>query len=87
MNKLIYVLFTLVLFAGCTPNTMSKDYGGKIEVKLPKNKKLMNVTWKESNLWMLCREMKENEKAENYNFIEKSDLGLLNGEVIIKEDR
>lgn len=85
MKKFILLLIIL-LSSGCTDNARAKMYGGTMKRELPKNQKLMMVTWKEGgNLWILTRPMRTNEVAENYTLQEDSTLGLLQGTVIIQE--
>ena len=64
---------------------ITKKFGGTITMEIPVDKKLMNVTWKDSNIWYLVRDRKEGEKAETYQFMESSNLGVLQGTVVIKE--
>ncbi|GCD11723.1 hypothetical protein [Clostridium tagluense] len=85
MKKAILVLFivgTMVL-GGC--NNGVKENGGTMELNLSKGEKLVNVTWSDSNLWYLTKPMIENDKAERYEFKEKSNLGVSQGKVIIQE--
>lgn len=86
-------IFTIILFlslislSGCTDNTRAKTFGGKATVKLPPNTKLVNVTWKNSNMWYLTRPMREDEEAETLSFQEKSDFGLIEGKVVFEETK
>jgi len=43
------------------------------------------VTWKESEIWILTRDMREDDSVETYDFSEKSSWGILEGRVTIKE--
>jgi len=43
-----------LLCCGCD-NVLSRRYGGSQTVKLTNCNKLVNVTWKESNMWILTR--------------------------------
>lgn len=56
-------------------------------VDLPTNTKLVNVTWKEGEMWFLYRPMRENESPETFTFQEKSGLGLVEGKVVFKESK
>jgi hypothetical protein len=87
MKKFIFILSTLIIISlsSCTQNQRAKQYGGTATVKLPQGKKLINVTWKEENLWYLTRDRKEGEKAEQYSFKEESSLGVIQGTVIFQE--
>lgn len=76
---------TVMSLAGC--NTMTRQFGGTSTVELPKGQKLVNVTWKESDLWYLTKPMTDNDKAETYEFTEDSNLGMMEGKVIIKESK
>ena len=41
--------------------------------------------WKQANLWYLTRDAKAGEVAETLEFKESSNLGLVEGAVIFKE--
>ncbi len=87
MKKLLFVIgvmFMIVLFS-CTENQRVKKFGGNATITLPKGKKLINATWKDSNLWYLTRNMKPGETAEEYTFAEESNFGLVQGTYTIKE--
>ena len=86
MKKVLYVLPLLVLF-GCTENQRAKSWGGDATLDLPKGEKLVNVTWKESQLWYLTRPMKSEEIAETYVFHESSNYGVMEGTVTITEHK
>lgn len=85
MKRLVLVLFLLVSFLSCTDNMMVKSYGGKSIMELRPNEKLVNITWKETELWILTRPMTEKDLAQTYTFREKSGFGVIEGEYIIKE--
>ncbi|AKQ08470.1 hypothetical protein PQE66_gp155 [Bacillus phage PBC2] len=76
----------LVGLSGCG-QWGAKKFGGNYEVNLPKGEKLVNATWKESNLWYLTRPMTEEDKAETYKFKEDSTFGVMEGTVTIKESK
>jgi hypothetical protein len=90
MRKLICFLIIIPLCAflsGCTQQQVARQYGGSAKIDLPACKKLVMVTWKESNLWVLTRDMHEGEKTETYQFKEDSSWGLMQGTVTIQEYR
>jgi hypothetical protein len=62
-------------------------YGGTINIDLPVGEKLAEVTWKDNNLWYLTRPMREGEEAETWTFQEKSNYGVMEGKVILKEKK
>lgn len=85
LTTVLFLLALLVLVGSCSANDMAKDYGGSVTYDLPAGKKLINATWKESDLWYLVRDMRPGEEPETYQFIEKSSMGLLEGTVTLVE--
>jgi hypothetical protein len=53
MKKIIICLMVLVGFTSCTNNVMTRNYGGSETINLPVGDKLVNITWKENELWLL----------------------------------
>ncbi len=87
-TKLSILISTFaIMLAGCTAQQRAKDFGGTATETLPPNQKLVNVTWKETHLWILTRPMHTNEVAEFYTFKESSSWGILNGTVNISETK
>jgi hypothetical protein len=81
---LIFLVPILFYTGGCS-QILAKNYGGTMEVKLEPNRRLVNATWKDSDLWILTVERKKGEEAQIYKFEERSTCGLLQGTVNIKE--
>lgn len=80
----VLILFMLFMsLTGC--NALSRKFGGSTDSKLPCGRKLVNVTWKESSLWVVSRPMRAGEEPESYTFQEDSNLGVLEGSVTISE--
>jgi hypothetical protein len=80
MKKTIFTLIGIAAMASCTDNQIARNYGGTEEVKLKPNEVVLNVTWKQDNMW-ICT--KDTVKGVVY-FREKSSWGLAEGTVIIK---
>jgi len=78
MKKLI---IAVMLLCSCTANTRAKSFGGTETINLPECTKLVNVTWKENQLWFVSRPFRDNEKPEIFTFKEESALGLIEGQV------
>lgn len=78
------LVLALIGLTGCD-NTLSRSFGGTMNLKLEPNQKLVMITWKDSELWYLTRPMKENEEAEELVFQEKNEIGIMEGTVIITE--
>jgi hypothetical protein len=88
ISTIIVVIAVLGFFVTrCAPNSCSRNFGGTSTITLTAGQKLVNVTWKEAHIWVLTRPMVSNETTETYSFSEKSNLGILQGTVIIKEIR
>lgn len=86
MRKCLLVLLVLVVaFAGC--GKFAKTFGGTITVQIDKGQKVLNASWKDSNLWVLTRPMKSDEVAERYRYREFSNLGIIQGEVVLVESK
>ena len=91
MKKLIGIFVSAItlttIIYGCTENQMAKNFGGTETVVLPKGRRLVNITWKgekgAANLWILTKE--DTTKSTTYYFEEKSDIGMMEGKVTIKE--
>ena len=85
----ILVLSTIFLLSlsGCTENDRARNYGGTMTVKLKPNQKLVNVTWKQNELWYLTKEMSQSDVAETYKFQEDSRWGMVQGTVILIEQK
>lgn len=91
-GELIWIILMLLMcvvltFTSCTENERAKAWGGKMTVELPANQKLVNVTWKETDLWILTKPMTTTDLPETYIFTEKSTFGVMEGEITFKEIR
>jgi len=87
MKKLILLLSISLSLFSCTENSRVKNFGGEGVLNLPKGQKLVNVTWKETQLWYLTRPMHNNETAETYQFQEESSWGVIQGTFNIIETK
>jgi hypothetical protein len=87
----VYVILMVVAMAmvaiGCTESIRAKAFGGDMIMDLECDQKLVNVTWKEANTWLLTRPMMEVEETETYMFVEKSSYGLAEGTITIREHK
>lgn len=85
--SVILIAFVALFMLSCTKNERAKDWGGNATLNLPANQKLVNVTWKDCNLWYLTKPMTVNDVAETYYFTEKSAWGLMKGTYTIVETK
>lgn len=74
----IYFLFTTQYGA--------KKLGGVYTINLKENKKLVNMTWKDDEMWILTRDARPTEFSEKYTFREDSKFNMIEGKVVIKEE-
>ena len=86
MKKImIAVIIAVAMIALMSCNSATKNFGGTSTINLPAGRKLTNLTWKQDNLWILTRPMRDGDQVETWSFKEKSGLGILQGEVIVIE--
>ena len=87
MRKLLLGLVVGVGLVSCTENSRVKHFGGEGDINLPVGQKLVNVTWKENQIWYLSRPMKKDEDADIYRFQEESGWGVVEGTYYIHEHK
>ncbi len=93
MRKIIIIasiwaaIISVCLFTSCTDNSRVKNWGGEATLHLPKGQKLLNVTWKGSQLWYLTRPMTDKDVPETYYFHEESSWGMVEGTYVMVESK
>ena len=87
--KKITILFGLILMlcAGCTQQMITRQYGGTMTINLPAGQELMEVTWKDDNLFYLTRPMSEDYEPVTKTFKESSSYGIMESTVYFVETR
>jgi hypothetical protein len=80
MKKLFVIAIAAMALASCTDNARARRFGGVEEVELKPNEVVLNVTWKENEMW-ICT--KDTVSGVTY-FREKSSWGVMEGTVILK---
>ena len=87
-KKILAGLSALTLIFGVTGcQSAAKNFGGDYTLKLPKNEKLVMITWKGDSLWCLTKPMTEDDVAEPYKFQESAGLGIMEGTVTVVETK
>lgn len=81
------MLAAALLFSSGCDNYMAKHWGGTMKVDLQCGQKLFDITWKDDNFWYATRSFRDGEFPEEYVFHAKSEFGMMEGSVIIKECR
>jgi hypothetical protein len=80
MKKLILAVALVSLATSCTENTRARRWGGTEEISLKPNEKVLNVTWKENEMWICTKDT----VTGIVYFREKSSWGIMEGTVILK---
>ena len=86
MKKLILLAFAALMMVGCEQYA-SRQAGGTLTIKLESGQKLIEATWKESDLWYLTEPMDSDYKPKTKVFRENAVFGILEGKVIFIESR
>jgi hypothetical protein len=81
---LLVLLLIAVTFSSCTSNTRARMWGGEQDITLPSGQRVVNVTWKQNDVWILTR-TDTTTKPSTYTFAEKSNWGLLEGQINLIE--
>ena len=81
------VLLTVMGFSLTGCKSIAKNYGGTVTIDVPKGQKVIEATWKDSDVWYLTRPMREDEKPETFTYQEDSNFGIMEGKVIFKESK
>lgn len=79
MKKLLLILL-LASFSSCTDNSRARMMGGSETIVLRPGYKFINATWKEHDLWIIAFDS----TTGNHVIYEKSNFGLLEGQILIK---
>ena len=85
MKKVFLVIGVIAMLGSCTENNRVKNWGGDGTLTLPRGQKLINVTWKESQIWYLTRPMTPQDSCQVYTFHESSSWGVMEGTYTIIE--
>lgn len=83
MKKLLLIAITALTLQSCTENMRARKQGGDQTINLSSKERLVNLTWKEDNLWILTKE--DTTIPTIYTFKEKSNFGVLQGTITIVE--
>jgi len=84
---LIFIALFCLLFTSCTEQQMTREFGGTMEIRLPAGQELMEVTWKENDLFYLTRPMSPDYTPVTKTFQESSSFGIMESTVIFIESR
>jgi hypothetical protein len=80
MKKLMMILVAMVVMSSCTENVRARHFGGTETLALKPNEKVLNVTWKDNEMWVCTQDT----ITRVVYFREKSSWGVMEGTVILK---
>ncbi len=81
----VTLVITLTTTSGCTENRRARTYGGTTYMDIAAGQRVLNATWKDANLWVLTRPLREGEAPEVLTFHETSAWGVLEGTIVLRE--
>ena len=84
---IVLCLVCTVSFTSCTEQFRVREFGGKMEIEVPKGYKVTSATWKESGLFYFLEPMEEGYVPKEKKFVESSSYGIMESEVTFKEKR
>lgn len=80
MKNLLFTILTIVLFISCD-QYFSRNLGGNITINLAPGERLVEATWKNSDLWYLVEPMDSDYEPKTKVFKESSLWGAFEGSV------
>ena len=83
MKKLLLLAFFGMTLLSCTENNRARNWGGSETIQLDEGIRLVTATFKGNDLWILVK--KDTTLPNTYYFKEKSNFGVMQGQVIIIE--
>ena len=75
----------LLVPTSCTKQSRARNWGRSSTIKVEAGQKIINVTWKEDDLWVWTRDMKADERPEISYLREYSSYGVLEGKIELVE--
>jgi hypothetical protein len=89
MKKLFLLLVTAATLSSisCTEQQRARHYGAHTEIQVNPGYKLLEVTWKDDDLWMFIEEMDSDYVPKTKIFKEESSFGIIEGSITFKESR
>lgn len=79
-------LFAALALVSCR-NMTSRTFGGSQEIALKKGQRLIEITWKGTDLWILTEPMDSAYIPKVKTFYERSDFGVMEGSITIYESK
>ena len=87
VTAIITICCFFVMCCSCTNNLRARQYGGTTTIELEPGQKLVEATWKKTNIWYLTEPMEPGYEPKTKTFQENSCFGVMEGTVIFVERR
>lgn len=87
MKKILMFIIMSLAIMSCTENARAKTFGGTTTITIDEGKKVVTASWKETGLWILTEPMKPEDAPRTLEYVEKSNLGIMEGKIVIVEHR
>ena len=88
----IYIIAAIVVamivgFLFSCENFVTRKLGGSQTITLDKGQRLVEMTWKNNNLWILTEPMDSDYVPKTKTLYEDSNFGMMEGKITIVEQR
>ena len=83
----MFPLMVAVLMLTSCENFATRNFGGSQTIELEKGQRLVEITFKDNDLWILTEPMDSDYVPKTKTFYEDSNLGVMQGKITIVEQR
>ena len=83
----MFPLMVAVLLLTSCENFAIRNFGGSQTIELEKGQRLVEITFKDNDLWILTEPMDSDYVPKTKTFYEDSNLGVMQGKITIIEQR
>ena len=83
----MFPLMVAVLLLTSCENFATRNFGGSQTIELEKGQRLVEITFKDNDLWILTEPMDSDYVPKTKTFYEDSNLGVMQGKITIIEQR
>ena len=83
----MFPLMVAVLMLTSCENLVTREFGGSQTIKLEKGQRLVEITFKDHDLWILTEPMDSDYVPKTKMFYEDSNFGVMQGKITIIESR
>ena len=82
----IALMVAVLLLTSCE-NFATRNFGGSQTIELEKGQRLVEITFKDNDLWILTEPMDSDYVPKTKTFYEDSNLGVMQGKITIVESK